>query len=120
MPLKTSRVYCSNRRDHTASFQSKYKRELVHGCTHKFTILCNLVAIATRLIWTGKIFHFCDFSNEVSLCLKLLSTFDHLMALVEAHSLSNCDQCIKVYRRMKKEAKKTGSPSGRNRSQEEK
>ena len=32
--LKTSRVYCSKRRDHNGSFQSQH---ILHGCTFKFT-----------------------------------------------------------------------------------
>ena len=32
--LKTSRVYCSKRRDHNGSFQSQH---ILHGCTRKFT-----------------------------------------------------------------------------------
>ena len=32
--LKTSRVYCSKRRDHNGSFQSQH---FLHGCTRKFT-----------------------------------------------------------------------------------
>ena len=39
-PLKTSRVYCSKRRDQTGSFQShhSFKRGCTHGCIRKFTI----------------------------------------------------------------------------------
>ena len=32
--MKTSRVYCSKRRDHNGSFQSQH---FLHGCTRKFT-----------------------------------------------------------------------------------
>ena len=32
--LKTSRVYCSKRRDNNGSFQSQH---ILHGCTRKFT-----------------------------------------------------------------------------------
>ena len=32
--IKTSRVYCSKRRDHNGSFQSQH---FLHGCTRKFT-----------------------------------------------------------------------------------
>ena len=32
--VKTSRVYCSKRRDHNGSFQSQH---FLHGCTRKFT-----------------------------------------------------------------------------------
>ena len=32
--VKTSRLYCSKRRDHNGSFQSQH---FLHGCTRKFT-----------------------------------------------------------------------------------
>ena len=42
--LKTSRVNCLKRRDQTSSFQSHHSlnSELLHGCTHKFTLIYRL------------------------------------------------------------------------------
>ena len=61
--LKTSRVYCSKRRDHNGSFQSQH---FLHGCTSKFTsnsyfLQINLEAILLPLVngtmtWTEHLF----------------------------------------------------------------
>ena len=48
---KTSRVYCSKRRDQTGSFQSHhcFKRDFTHGCTRKFTIQIYIYSYSKKI-----------------------------------------------------------------------